>query len=307
VRGLLVVNPNATTTNERVRDVLVHALASVVALEVVVTTHRGHARELGEKALRDGLDVVVTLGGDGTINEVVNGMLIDGPGPDVPALATVPGGSANVLARASGLPRDPVEATGVLIAGLEDHRFRTINLATANDRWLTMNVGMGLDAEIIIAMERKRGHGKRATPARYLGTTLREYFAGTDRRHPSITIEQHGQDDIDHVFLAIVQNAAPWTFMGDLPVNPCPDASFDRNLDVFAIRDLRILPSLRWTRRLLMGSSAGSAKGLFVGRDLGELTLVADRPTAAQLDGESLGQIDRLVLRSVSRALRIVV
>lgn len=276
-------------------------------MDVVVTTHRGHAHELGEKALRDELDVVVTLGGDGTINEVVNGMLTDGPGPAVPALATVPGGSANVLARSSGLPRDPVEATAVLIAGLEDHRFRTINLAIADDRWLTMSVGMGLDAEIIAAMEEKRHHGKKATPARYFGTTLREYFAGTDRRSPAITIQRPGEDDVDHVFLAIVQNAAPWTFFGDLPVNPNPEASFDRDLDVFAIRDLRIVPSLRWTRRLLMGSTAGSAKGLFVGRDIEELTLVADRPTAVQLDGEALGEMTELVVRSVPRALRIVV
>jgi len=302
------VNPNATTTNERVRDVLVHALASVVDLEVVVTTHRGHARELGEQALRDQKDVVVTLGGDGTINEVVNGMLVDGPGPGVPALATVPGGSANVLARSSGLPRDPVEATGVLIAGLEDHRFRTISLATADDRWLTMSVGMGLDAEIIAKMEQLRSRGKKATPTRYLATTLREYFAGTDRRHPAVTLQRPGEEDIDHVFLAIVQNAAPWTFFGDFPVNPNPEASFDRDLDVFAIRDLRIVPSLRWTRRLLMGSSAGSAgSGLFVGRDIPELTILADRPTAVQLDGEALGDLTEVRVVSVPRALRIVV
>ena len=307
MRGLLVVNPKATTTNPRVRDVLIHALQATLDLEVAVTDHRGHARELGEHALRSEMDVVVTLGGDGTINEVVNGILIDGPGPNVPALATVPGGSGNVLARSSGLPRDPVEATGVLIAGLEDKRFRTINLGIASGRWLTMSVGMGLDAEIISAMEAARERGKKATPTRYFMTTLREYFAGTDRRNPMITVERPDEEDVDNVFLAIVQNAAPWTFFGDLPVNPNPEASFDRNLDVFAIRDLRVLPSLRWTRRLLMGSSAGSANGLFVGRDIKEMTLRADRPTAVQLDGESLGELTEVKVSSVLRALRIVV
>ncbi len=307
MRGLLVVNPKATTTNDRVREVIIHALAGTVDLDVAITDHRGHAKELGEQALRDKLDVVVTLGGDGTINEVVNGILADGPGADVPALATVPGGSANVLARSTGLPRDPVEATGVLIAGLEDERFRTISAATANDRWFTMNVGMGLDAEIIASMEEARGRGKRASPTRYFLTTLREYFSRTDRKDPAIVIQREGEEDIDHVFLAIVQNAAPWTFFGGLPVNPNPEASFDRNLDVFAIRDLRVLPSLRWTRRLLMGSSAGSANGLYVGRDLVDLTLRADRPTAVQLDGEGLGEMTELRIRSVPRALRIVV
>ena len=307
MRGLLVVNPKATTTNDRVQEVIIHALSAVVELDVASTDHRGHAQELGEGALRDGLDVVVTLGGDGTINEVVNGILADGPGEQVPALATVPGGSGNVLARSIGLPRDPVEATGVLIAGLADERFRTISAGIANGRWFTMNVGMGLDAEIIASMEEARGRGKRASPTRYFMTTLREYFAGTDRKDPAITIQRPGEDDIDHVFLAIVQNAAPWTFFGGLPVNPNPEASFDRNLDIFAIRDLRVIPSLRWTRRLLMGSNAGSANGLYVGRDLADLRVVADRPTAVQLDGEALGDMTELQIRSIPRALRIVV
>lgn len=306
MRGLLVVNPNATTTNERVRDVLVHALASEVDLETVVTTHPGHARELGERATRQGLDVVITLGGDGTINEAVNGMLVDGPGDRVPALATVPGGSANVLARGVGLPRDPVEATGVLLHGLADWRVRTISLGRADDRWFTMNAGMGLDAEIIAAMEAQRAAGKKATPTRYLLTTLRAYFAGTDRKEPAITLTRPGDDDVDHVFVCIVVNAAPWTFLGDLAVNPCPSASFDDDLDVFAVRDLRVLPSLRWTRRLLMASEAGSANGLFVGHDIPELTLRASRPMPVQIDGEGLGERESLQLIGVPNALRII-
>lgn len=302
-----MVNPRATTTNERVRDVIVAALRAEVDLEVVVTTHRGHARELGEQARHDRLDVVITLGGDGTINEAVNGLLAAGPGPDVPALATVPGGSANVLARAAGLPRDPVEATGVLLGGLHDHRFRTIGLGRANGRWFTMNAGMGLDAEIISAMENQRAAGKKASPARYLATTVNEYFRRTDRRHPAITLSRPDGPDIDHVFVCIVQNAAPWTFLGDLPVNPNPEATFDDGLAVVAIRDLRVVPSLRVARSLIWGSAEVERKGLFVARDLPDVVLRADPPVAVQIDGEGVGPHDELRLESVPRALRLVV
>src|SRR4051794_32570966 len=108
MRALLVVNPKATTTSERARDVLVRALRSEVELTVEVTRRRGHAAELARRAIAQKLDVVVTLGGDGTVNEVVNGLLTPAPASnlDIPALAVVPGGSTNVFARALGLPKD---------------------------------------------------------------------------------------------------------------------------------------------------------------------------------------------------------
>ena len=112
MRALLVVNPKATATSARVRDVLIRALGSDLKLDVAETQRRGHAIALAEQAAADGLDLVVALGGDGTMNEVVNG-LMRLPDPAArPALAVVPGGSANVFSRVLGQPLDPVEATG---------------------------------------------------------------------------------------------------------------------------------------------------------------------------------------------------
>lgn len=307
MQGLLIVNPNATTTNDRVREVIVQALSNQVDLEVVNTQAKGHARQLGETALRERLDVVITLGGDGTVNEAINGMLVDGPGAHVPALAMVPGGSGNVLVRSAGIPSDPVEATGLILDGLADHRYRTISLGTANGRWFAMSLGMGMDAEIIASMEEQRSKGKQAGPTRYLGTTLRQYFARTNRKDPALTITRPGCEEIDHVFIAIVQNAAPWTFFGSFPVNPLPEASFDHGMSVFAIRNMHILPSLRWSRRILASSRAGSANGLFVAHDIEEMTIAASRPTAVQIDGEALGALNNVVIKTVPQAIRLVV
>lgn len=143
MRALLVVNPKATTTSGRTRDVLIHALRSDLKLEVAQTEYRGHARDLAREAVEDGaVDLVVALGGDGTVNEVVNGLLTHGPGEKVPRLAVVPGGSTNVFARALGLPNDPVEATGALLNALDQRRERPIGLGKAMteglpDRWFT--------------------------------------------------------------------------------------------------------------------------------------------------------------------------
>jgi len=173
MRGLLIANPNATTTDATTRDVLVSAIRSVVTLEAVTTSHRGHAAELAARAAVDGTELVVVLGGDGTVHEVVNGLLDAAvPGRPLPALATIPGGSANVFARATGVPNNPVEATGAILSAVRMRRFALIGLGRANGRWFTCNAGIGLDADVIAAMERQRSAGKRATPARYVATAV---------------------------------------------------------------------------------------------------------------------------------------
>ena len=127
MRAVLIVNPNATSTTPAGRDLLAHALESRVDLTVTHTDHRGHAIEIAEAANRDGVDVIIVHGGDGTVNEVVNGLL-GAPGPgrppadELPAVAVVPGGSANVFARALGISPDPIEATNQLIDLLGERR-----------------------------------------------------------------------------------------------------------------------------------------------------------------------------------------
>ncbi len=310
MRGLLVVNPRATTTSPRVVDVIVHAFSAELDLDVTVTTHRGHGQLLGERARAAQVDVVVTLGGDGVVNEVTNGLLAEGPGPDVPMLATVPGGSANVFARSLGLPNDPVEATGLLLESLRNGSSRTIGLGRADERWFLANAGLGIDAEIIAAMERHRAAGHAATPLRYVTTTLHAYFRQTDRKHPALTLTRFGPgapETIDHAFLAFVQNSAPWTYLGNLPINPCPDASFDTGLDVFALRRLRIPTALVAATRLLRGGGTWDARGALVTwHDQAAFRVTASRPVSFQIDGEGVGDVTEVAFTSHPEALRVV-
>ena len=293
-------------------DVIVHALSDELDLDVTVTTHRGHGVLLGERALEEGLDIVVTLGGDGVVNEVVNGLLSGGSGPSVPLLATIPGGSGNVFARSLGLPNDAVEATGHLLDRIRTGGVRPIGLGTANDRWFVANAGLGIDAEIIAAMEQHRKAGHKATPTRYLATTLNTFFRGTDRRDPALTLTRHQRDDggierIDGLFFAIVQNTSPWTFYGSWPINPCPDASLDTGLDVFALRSMHVPTALTAARRMITGSTWGSARGGIVDwHDQPAFTLTAKRPTALQIDGEGIGPTTEVVFTSHPGALRVV-
>jgi diacylglycerol kinase family enzyme len=313
MRALLVVNPNATTTTARSRDLLVRALRSEVDLVVVYTQARGHAAELARDAARTGVDLLVAHGGDGTVNEVVNGLMTFDDGPEGgralerPALAVVPGGSTNVFARAIGLPKDWAEGTGAILEGLHDSRTRTVSLGRADDRYFTFCTGMGLDAEVVRRVENARFKGSMSTPALYMRSAVLQYFLGTERRTPRLTLEMGdgGPTEADLSWL-LVQNTAPWTYLGDRPVNPNPEASFDAGLDVLALRVLQVPSTMRVITQILSSRPDPHGKQVLRFHDLDRFTVRAARPMAFQLDGDYLGERDKLEFASVPEALRVV-
>jgi len=328
MRGLLVVNPAATTTTERVRDVLVTALSADVSIETVVTKGRGHAAELGQRASEIGVDVVIALGGDGTVNEVVNGLLRDGPRPDSPALAVVPGGSTNVFARALGYSASPVEATGELLANLRDGHSRLVGLGHARwdgeARWFTFCAGMGLDAEVVGRVEGKRSGGRPNSAGLFLRSGLARYSRGVGHARPRIKLDleaspgatEHtaGADEAiaeasDHqqdVEVVVVCNTVPWTYLGSTPVNACPDASFDTGLDLLAMRTVRLPSLLRTTRQMLIGDRGPHSRNVFVKHDMARIRLTAAPLAPFQMDGEYLGEHPEVELTAHPHALRVV-
>ena len=307
MRALLIVNPKATTTSPRARDILVRAMNSAVTLTVEYTTHRGHASELAHAAAVDGYDLVVTLGGDGTVNEVVNGLLTDGPGAErAPALAVVPGGSTNVFARALGLPADWADGTGVILEALRDRRFRTINLGKANDRYFTFCAGFGLDAAVIRRVEEARHKGRTATPGLYIRGTAAQFVSVGRRRKPIMSLEIPGRAAHTGLSMAIVQNTSPWTYLGDRPISPNPFASFDSGLDIFALRTLGLATSARTATQLLTGSKPPHGRHIVAHHDLRKFRLSSVRTQAFQLDGDYLGECDEVELETAPRALRVV-
>jgi diacylglycerol kinase family enzyme len=314
VRALLIVNPRATSTTPLRRDVIARALASAVDLAVMETRYRGHATMLAGAAAGDGHGLVLTLGGDGTVNEAVNGILRAGPAgaggaaAGRPALAALPGGSANVFTRALGMPADPVDAAGQIISGLSAGRSRRIGIGLAGDRYFTFNAGLGLDAEVVRAVEGLRAQGRPATAALYIRMALRQFYRVTDRRHPALSLHRAGQPPVGPLFLGIVSNTAPWTYVGRRAVQTSPQAGFDTGLDLFALRSLRSVGTFSTVRQMLAGGDRPPRGRHVVSlHDTAEMTLLADRPVAFQVDGEYVGERERVTFRSVPGALQVVV
>jgi len=315
MRAILVVNPKATTTSERSRDVLVRALRSEVDLTLEYTRRRGHAVALARTAAEDGFDVVVTLGGDGTVNEAVNGLMTSAPAltrsdgttaSRLPALAVVPGGSTNVFARALGLPGEWADGASVILEGLRAGRYRTIGLGRADERYFTFCAGVGLDAAVIRQVERARLRGRTSTPGLYLRSLISEYFIGVDRRHPAIRLERPAEPAEAELATVIIQNTAPWTYLGDRPVNPNPEASFDLGLDVMGLRHLHIPSTTRTLAQFVSRKPDPRGRQVVRLHNLPEFSVVAARPQAFQLDGDYLGERQKIRFGSVPEALRVV-
>ena len=326
MRALLIVNPHATSTTRLRQDVIVRALSSAVELEVEQTRYRGHATSLAAAARSDGFGLVLTLGGDGTVNEAVNGILGPAATPDgaaaaaghlaaggppadaasLPALAALPAGNANVFTRNVGLSPDPVDAAGQILQAITTGRYRTIGLGLAGDRYFTFNAGLGIDAEVVRAVDGHRARGRTATPALYVRMILRQYYRVTDRRHPALTLERDGHPPIGPLFLGIVSNTAPWTYLGSRPVYASPQAAFDSGLDVFALRSLRTVSTVRTIYRMLSPDRPPRGRSVLALHDQAELTLRSSRPLAFQVDGEYMGEYECVKFRSVPDALRVI-
>src|SRR5690554_4536734 len=135
---LLLVNSSASSVTARGRVVIQKALSADHDVTVVETSRRGHATRLAQKAAVSGVEVVVVLGGDGTLNEAANGLA-----GTTTALAPLPGGSTNVLARTIGLPNDPIEATGALLDALARASIKRVGLGSVNGRYFLFHTGVG--------------------------------------------------------------------------------------------------------------------------------------------------------------------
>ena len=308
MRGLLIVNPQATTTTRNSAELAVRSLAGVVDLDVEHTQRRGHARELAAAARGD---LVIVLGGDGAVNEAVNGIMGQRSGAadaaGAPLLAVIPGGGGNVFAQSLGLPVETAAAIARIKEAIQAGRSRTIGLGLAGDRYFTFSAGLGMDAEVVREVERLRASGQRESPALFIRTIVRQYRSGTDRRTPALILERDGQPSVPDLFMTAITNRSPWTYVHGRALLPVPNPDLNSGLDVFALRKLRATTILSAIGQMMLirGRSTRGRNVLTV-TGLESLTVRSVRPIAFQVDGDYLGEAEAVKFQFVPRALRVV-
>ncbi|MEB3982201.1 diacylglycerol kinase family protein [Mycobacterium sp. 663a-19] len=312
MRAVLIVNPTATSTTPAGRDLLAHALKSRLELTVEHTSHRGHGAEIAQAAAADGIDLVVVHGGDGTVSNVVNGLL-GSPGSarteHVPAVAVVPGGSANVLARSLGIAKDPVAATNQLIQLIDDYRrhqaWRRIGLIDCGERWALINAGMGVDAEVVAAVEAQRDKGVNVNALRYWRVAIPVTLAFR-RREPVLTLELPDREPVPAVHFVWVSNTSPWTYSNNRPLVTNPNCTFESGLGVFALDGMKVLPTLNVLRQILSKGPKPNTKQVVRDDDAAWVRVTStDGPIPSQFDGDYLGLRETMTFRSVPGLLPV--
>ena len=278
--AVLIVNPNAGRVARSERDEVIAALRSRFEIDAYATTARDTGIEIAADAAEAGAQLVIAYGGDGHVNEVVNGIA-----GSQTSLGIVPGGTMDVFARSLGLPMDPF----VAVARLHDRvgsEPRSINLGVMDERYFTFSAGCGFDAEAAERVERYVPQKRHLGQLFFYWSAFR-VLAGT-YRHRSPTMTMKGEFGEVDVSMAIASNTGPYAYIGKRSVRIAPQVSLERGIDVFALRTMRIeaLPAYAW--RCLVSGDLVHHRDAFYESDLEWFEVRSEKPFSRHVDGEPL-------------------
>jgi diacylglycerol kinase family enzyme len=302
MRIALVANPHASRFSRHQRDRVVAALGAEHHVELLQTRHPGQATGLArEAAAALGCEVVAVLGGDGTVNEVVNGL----PGTTA-ALGLLGGGRVNVVARGLGLPADPDRAAARLLELLAAGARRRLTLGVADGRCFALNAGLGLGGAIVREVERrqraKQLYGDRA----YVAAGLKALLVDVDRDQLHLTVHLDDGRPPLRGFFALVGNGDPFTYLGRRPFRPTPQASWDGGLDLLVGQTMVTRRLVRALTGMLSPHPRAGYPGLPVLHDVDGFSLTSDIPLPFQLDGEYVGDRTSVAFGCLRSALEVV-
>jgi diacylglycerol kinase family enzyme len=308
-RMLIIVNPYATTVSDRLKNLVVYALQGRYEVEAVTTEARNHATEIGREACEGGYDIVVAFGGDGTLNEVANGLA----GTDVP-VSVLPGGSTNVVCRTLGIPNDVVDATEHLLSLADDFRPRKIDLGNVSGRRFVFACGVGLDATVVERVDAHPRLKARAGHYYYAWATISGFYRRYLRNPVRMTVSAEGFES--EGVTVIVQNSDPFTYFRSQPIRICEGIEIDDgtfSLAVLRRAAQRDIPTL--IPRLLSGGlDAAAHRQIDQARELTSATIRslsedatgAIRPFPIQVDGDYIGAQTEIRLSIEPAALTFV-
>ncbi len=288
-RCLLIVNPRSGTSSDKgpaIKHAIEAMLAAGISVETVYTERPGHATELASHAAADGVDIVVAVGGDGTVNETARGVCNTSS-----TLGILPMGSGNGLARHLAIPMNPDKAIKILTAG------KTVDCdyCTVNDRPFFCTFGMGYDAAVADRFASRPGSRGFIN---YLRSAVEELISYKSEEY---TITYNGETLREKAFLVACCNASQYG--NNAYIAPAASVS-DGLMDVTIFHPGNMFRQMRNGIDLMLGSIHQGSRI----RTLRASEIIIDRlnPGPAHLDGDPIRLGTHLVVRCHPHALRVL-
>lgn len=281
---LIILNPAAHSERAQRKQARVESLArdSVVC----VTTYTGEAEAMARRGVEEGFEKIVAAGGDGTINEVVNGLAGTGT-----TLGLLPIGTMNVFATELGLPVNDLDRCWSIVQG---EKTRAVDLAKANQKFFVQLAGVGLDAQVVkeTSAQLKRSFG----PLSYLISAAQI----AARQPPKLFIESEDAS-IDEGSFVLVGN-------GRLYGGPFPffkhAALDDGLLDVIVFKRLGYLEIIKYLQDVVFSSEIRVPEIEYF--QTRQLLVKSDQAVPVEVDGELVGNCP-VEFRLQERSLRVLV
>jgi diacylglycerol kinase family enzyme len=298
-KALVIANPQAGGTGASLVDQVTRVMRGTFTLEVAKTAERDDATRLARQAVEAGFDAVIALGGDGTVNEVAQALVHT----DV-ALGIIPAGTTNVMARAIEIPAEPRDAAAFLANRIDSGSKKRINVGCIEERYFLFGAGMGLDAEVIRAVE-----GQPEKKEKFGHLFFLQQALATARRHrgaaPTISMTVEG-GETELVVLALCANAGPFTYFGRRPLHVFPHVELGQGLDVYGLSRISrgTVPRLAWAFFVTRSHIRWSASSYH--HDVKSVELSASTPLPVEVDGDYIGQWDQATVSLVPLALDLL-
>jgi diacylglycerol kinase family enzyme len=316
-RMLVIVNPHATGAPRELREAVVGILARAYEVRAVETQAQGHAATLAYEARRDGHEVIAAFGGDGTVNEVANGLAgHDADATDETsrgALACLPAGQANVFAKMIGAPANALAASEQLVAREATTPARSVDLGVVNGRCFTFSSGIGVDASVTRRVDANPRLKTRFGPWYYawvMASTLTPRYLLSP---PRMVVGVNGAPPNGSLrgVMAVVQNGSPYTFFRSRPIEVAEDGGLDSgSLAGCLLRRVALvdLPSLAF-RALSPRASISAHPQVSPLTDVAEITVRSadERALPLHVDGDYLGEVTEARYSVMPDALRVLV
>ncbi len=290
----VILNPAAKSTKAAARESVLRALSPEP--EIILTRAPGEASKIAEQLAREGHGLVVAAGGDGTMNEVLQGLCRVNaqrpPGEKHTALGVLPMGTMNVFSLELGMPSSNIANCWKMITS---GRLREVDLWQANEQFFVQLAGVGFDAEVIrqTPWERKKKFG----PLSYVMSAVQVLM----RKPPTLTVQVAGRPDM-HGSVVLIGSGKHYG--GPVPVFPKANNQ-DGLMDVIILRGLSGWEFAQLIRAILERGYEAAADIDYL--KVGEFTVTAKPASPFQVDGELISGQTPVSFRAAPFRLHIAV